>query len=184
MYTNLSYNQVWIYHVWMAIYFMRLDTPSKAQSMTKLKSKDDMPSQRVEVYRSPPNEFISDKDCFDASTISQVEAIYDYDAKDTEELSFQKGDRLAIVDKPQSNWWMAKNEYRAGLIPANYVHEVEETVRHEGNEERVMTEILSQRTNIKHFLNLVERAKIDKNLNSGELQVRAQFAYIHACLIP
>ena len=59
-----------------------------------------------------------------SSSGSWVEAMYDYDANDGEELSFREGDRLEVTDKESDDWWMAKNTSGStGLIPSNYVKE-------------------------------------------------------------
>ncbi|CAF1179921.1 unnamed protein product [Rotaria sordida] len=50
-------------------------------------------------------------------------AIYDYDARTDEDLTFRVGDLLAIIDDGQSDWWLARH-YQTGLkgyIPALYV---------------------------------------------------------------
>ncbi|CAF0953628.1 unnamed protein product [Rotaria magnacalcarata] len=50
-------------------------------------------------------------------------AIYDYDARTDEDLTFRVGDLLAIIDDSQNDWWLARH-YQTGLkgyIPALYV---------------------------------------------------------------
>uniref|UniRef100_A0A0K0DF37 SH3 domain-containing protein n=1 Tax=Angiostrongylus cantonensis TaxID=6313 RepID=A0A0K0DF37_ANGCA len=52
-----------------------------------------------------------------------VKAIYDYDAQDTDELSFSAGDEIELMQRHESGWWQGKMGNRIGLFPANYVQE-------------------------------------------------------------
>ena len=54
-------------------------------------------------------------------------ARYAYQARTTEDLSFEKGERLIVVGMQESDWWMAKSmkSQREGYIPRNYVAEAE-----------------------------------------------------------
>ncbi|VDD93459.1 unnamed protein product [Enterobius vermicularis] len=53
-----------------------------------------------------------------------VEALYSYDAQDTDELSFVVGDKFELIDKDPSGWWRGKIKNRTGLFPGNYVKEI------------------------------------------------------------
>ena len=50
-------------------------------------------------------------------------ALYDYDARTAEDLSFKKGEHLIIIDDKQGDWWYArsKSTSREGYIPSNYI---------------------------------------------------------------
>uniref|UniRef100_A0A6A7FQF2 Tyrosine-protein kinase n=1 Tax=Hirondellea gigas TaxID=1518452 RepID=A0A6A7FQF2_9CRUS len=50
-------------------------------------------------------------------------ALYDYDARTDEDLSFKKGEQLEILDDTQGDWWFARSRStkREGYIPSNYV---------------------------------------------------------------
>lgn len=57
-------------------------------------------------------------------------ALYDYSARTEEDLSFNAGDTLEVVDKSAGDWWFAKavtgvSASKQGYIPANYVAPVE-----------------------------------------------------------
>lgn len=50
--------------------------------------------------------------------------LYSFDAQNTEELGFKKGEKLDIVDHPAHDpeWWMARNQLgQMGLVPTNYI---------------------------------------------------------------
>lgn len=57
-----------------------------------------------------------------------VRAMYKYDARQSDELSFDEGDLLYILDQSDSGWWKAKCGDVSGLIPSNYVQESMESV--------------------------------------------------------
>uniref|UniRef100_A0A1A9WYV5 SH3 domain-containing protein n=1 Tax=Glossina brevipalpis TaxID=37001 RepID=A0A1A9WYV5_9MUSC len=53
-------------------------------------------------------------------------ALYDYDARTDEDLSFRKGEHLEILNDtqiPQGDWWLARSKKtrQEGYIPSNYV---------------------------------------------------------------
>jgi len=50
-------------------------------------------------------------------------ALYDYDARTDEDLSFKKGEHLEILNDTQGDWWFAKSKATKleGYIPSNYV---------------------------------------------------------------
>lgn len=50
-------------------------------------------------------------------------ALYDYDARTDEDLSFRKGEHLEILNDTQGDWWLArsKRSRAEGYIPSNYV---------------------------------------------------------------
>ena len=54
-------------------------------------------------------------------------ALFDYDARTEEDLTFKKGDYLEVSDEnTQFDWWQAKSRStkKEGYIPSNYVAEV------------------------------------------------------------
>ncbi|XP_059140583.1 tyrosine-protein kinase Src42A-like [Physella acuta] len=50
-------------------------------------------------------------------------ALYDYDARTDEDLSFRKGEHLEIINDTQGDWWYARSKTtkKEGYIPSNYV---------------------------------------------------------------
>ncbi|CAG7731818.1 unnamed protein product [Allacma fusca] len=56
-------------------------------------------------------------------------ALYNFTAQNDQELSFEKGDRLEIVDRPATDpdWFKARNSNgQVGLVPRNYLQELSE----------------------------------------------------------
>uniref|UniRef100_A0A0N5A516 Myosin motor domain-containing protein n=1 Tax=Parastrongyloides trichosuri TaxID=131310 RepID=A0A0N5A516_PARTI len=60
--------------------------------------------------------------------ITYVEALYPYEAQDTSELTFDIGQRIQLIEKHVSQWWLGRlpgnNGGKTGLFPANYVKEL------------------------------------------------------------
>lgn len=54
----------------------------------------------------------------------QCRAIWAYEARDVDELSFQAGELLTVVSKDSSGWWKGKLRGKEGLFPGNYVEDV------------------------------------------------------------
>lgn len=52
-------------------------------------------------------------------------ALFDYDQRTSEDLSFTKGERLEILNNTDGDWWQARSldTFREGYIPSNYVAE-------------------------------------------------------------
>ncbi|XP_004345109.1 protein tyrosine kinase src [Capsaspora owczarzaki ATCC 30864] len=50
-------------------------------------------------------------------------ALYDYDARTREDLSFVKGDKLKIINSSDGDWWQAQSlvSGKIGYIPSNYI---------------------------------------------------------------
>ncbi|UYV76320.1 hypothetical protein LAZ67_14000019 [Cordylochernes scorpioides] len=50
-------------------------------------------------------------------------ALYDYEARTDEDLSFKKGEHLEILNDTQGDWWHARSKLtkEEGYIPSNYV---------------------------------------------------------------
>ncbi|XP_054282821.1 cytoplasmic protein NCK1-like isoform X2 [Macrosteles quadrilineatus] len=58
-----------------------------------------------------------------------VVALYSFTSTNDQELSFEKGDRLEILDRPPSDpeWYKARNSHgQIGLVPRNYLQELSE----------------------------------------------------------
>ncbi|XP_059382189.1 crk-like protein [Carassius carassius] len=54
-----------------------------------------------------------------------VRTLYDFTGSDAEDLPFKKGEILIILEKPEEQWWSAKNkEGRVGMIPVPYVEKL------------------------------------------------------------
>jgi len=58
-----------------------------------------------------------------------VVALYSFSSNNDQELAFEKGDRLEILDRPPADpeWYKARNgQGQVGLVPRNYLQELSE----------------------------------------------------------
>ncbi|XP_076872665.1 intersectin-2a isoform X3 [Brachyhypopomus gauderio] len=53
--------------------------------------------------------------------LCQVIAMYDYKAANEDEMSFQKGQLINVLNKDDSDWWKGEINGITGLFPTNYV---------------------------------------------------------------
>lgn len=51
----------------------------------------------------------------------QVIGMYDYVAQNDDELAFQKGQVINVLNKDDCDWWKGELNGREGLFPSNYV---------------------------------------------------------------
>eukprot|EP00042_Codosiga_hollandica_P027135 m.132744 g.132744 ORF g.132744 m.132744 type:complete len:354 (-) comp52395_c0_seq4:353-1414(-) len=58
--------------------------------------------------------------------LGRFKATYSFLGKDPEDLSFNRGDTLLVIDKYEEQWWRAQHagNLQIGTIPANYVEEI------------------------------------------------------------
>ncbi|ORX61646.1 SH3-domain-containing protein [Hesseltinella vesiculosa] len=54
-----------------------------------------------------------------------VEAIYDFNGANANDLSFKQGDIIEVLDRVNNDWWRGRLHGREGLFPCNYVKKLE-----------------------------------------------------------
>ena len=84
-------------------------------------------SDEVSMYAQPSSDSSDTLPNIDDSCLETVVALYSFTGSNSEELCFEKSERLRIIDKPVNDpeWWRAKNEKgNTGLVPRNYVQTV------------------------------------------------------------
>jgi amphiphysin len=52
---------------------------------------------------------------------NMVEALFDHDAEEEDELSFATGDWVEVIERPDGGWWRGRCHGKEGLFPSNYV---------------------------------------------------------------
>lgn len=73
--------------------------------------------------QSPQHRTDSNSEVSNTGPLKVFVALYDYDARTDEDLSFRKGEHLEIINDTQGDWWFArsKTSKKEGYIPSNYV---------------------------------------------------------------
>lgn len=63
------------------------------------------------------------------TNLNLVSALYDYDAAIPEEISFRKGDTIAVLKLYEDGWWegfvVGEDDHNRGQFPSNFVREIE-----------------------------------------------------------
>ena len=78
---------------------------------------DSLNAQVPMRYQPPPERYMPRGPIFIA--------LFDYDQRTSEDLSFRKGEHLEIINNQDGDWWQARSlsTMREGYIPSNYVAE-------------------------------------------------------------
>lgn len=83
------------------------------------------PHDSIREVRNGPMPPVPDQEPSNATNASAkiFVALYDYDARTDEDLSFRKGEHLEILNDTQGDWWLARSKAtkQEGYIPSNYV---------------------------------------------------------------
>ncbi|ORX88366.1 hypothetical protein K493DRAFT_341344 [Basidiobolus meristosporus CBS 931.73] len=81
-------------------------------------------SNDVGYFPSNYVEIVAEYDDASDEEVLKAKALYDYTAQREDEMSLSEGMVIIVVDKSDSDWWLAKYESKSGLVPANYVEEL------------------------------------------------------------
>ncbi|MCJ8739710.1 hypothetical protein PDJAM_G00050330 [Pangasius djambal] len=54
----------------------------------------------------------------------QVKALYDFTAEEEDELGFNTGDIIEVLDRSDASWWRGRLRGNVGLFPANYTAQI------------------------------------------------------------
>lgn len=95
-------------------------------------------------------------------------ALYDYEARTDEDLTFKKGEHLEILSDNCGDWWFAKSKLtgKEGYIPSNYVariKSIEAEAWYFGKIKRIEAEKLLLRPENEHGSYLVRDSETRKN---------------------
>ena len=57
----------------------------------------------------------------DANAITRVRALHSFEPTEPNELAFEKGDIIKVVNREYKDWWRGQLKGRTGIFPVNYV---------------------------------------------------------------
>ncbi|XP_046354990.1 growth factor receptor-bound protein 2-like [Haliotis rufescens] len=100
------------YHLWN----MKFNSINKLVAHHRDKSVSRLDTQ--------PKILLCDMSSGGGGIVCKCRAAYNFAPSDAEELSFQKGDVLNILEKVDDNWWRGELNGNEGLVPANYLKEM------------------------------------------------------------
>ncbi len=99
-----------------------------------------------------------------ASTVSRVKALFDLTSYDPEELSFQKGDIITVLESVYKDWWRGSLRGKIGIFPLNYVTPLKDpTFEETAKEAEKESEIFDQYKNVERLLSLLSTTNSHSN---------------------
>ena len=52
-------------------------------------------------------------------------ALYNFEAREDDELTILKGEEFNILEKYDDGWWLVDCKTQQGMVPSNYVREID-----------------------------------------------------------
>lgn len=104
-----------------------------------------------------------------AATVSRVRALFDFHATDPDELTFRKGDIIAVLESVYKDWWKGLLRGQTGIFPLNYVEKLADPTAEELQREAQMeAEVFAEIKNVEKLLTLLSTSSSDLNVRDNE----------------
>lgn len=104
-----------------------------------------------------------------AATVSRVRALFDFQATDPDELTFHKGDVIAVLESVYKDWWKGVLRGKTGIFPLNYVEKLADPTPEELQREAQMeAEVFGEIKNVEKLLTLLSTSSSDLNVRDNE----------------
>jgi signal transducing adaptor molecule len=104
-----------------------------------------------------------------AATVSRVRALFDFHATDPDELTFRKGDIIAVLESVYKDWWKGVLRGQTGIFPLNYVEKLADPTADELQREAQMeAEVFAEIKNVEKLLTLLSTSSSDLNVRDNE----------------
>ncbi|PBP18169.1 SH3 domain protein [Diplocarpon rosae] len=104
-----------------------------------------------------------------AATVSRVRALFDFHASDPDELTFRKGDVIAVLESVYKDWWKGLLRGQTGIFPLNYVEKLADPTADELQREAQMeAEVFAEIKNVEKLLTLLSTSSSDLNVKDNE----------------
>ncbi|TVY48095.1 Class E vacuolar protein-sorting machinery protein [Lachnellula occidentalis] len=104
-----------------------------------------------------------------AATVSRVRALFDFQATDPDELTFRKGDVIAVLESVYKDWWKGFLRGQTGIFPLNYVEKLADPTPDELQREAQMeAEVFAEIKNVEKLLTLLSTSTSDLNVRDNE----------------
>jgi signal transducing adaptor molecule len=104
-----------------------------------------------------------------AATVSRVRALFEFEAKDPDELSFRKGDIITVLESVYKDWWKGFLRGHTGIFPLNYVEKLADPTQEELQRDAEMeAEVFGEFKNVEKLLALLSTTSSDLNVRDNE----------------
>ncbi|KAI0299289.1 hypothetical protein BC826DRAFT_906506 [Russula brevipes] len=103
-------------------------------------------------------------------TVTRVRALHTFHPTEPNELAFEQGDIIKVVNREYKDWWRGQIRGRTGIFPVNYVERLPEpTVAELAAEARQEATVFSQAANVDRLLVMLRTLDPEKdNLADNE----------------
>ena len=118
-----------------------VSTSSASPAMMNASSRYTPPPSASNTYNTAPTSQMpatTSKDIFDDdfmmskgktstysnSTMPRCKALYQFEGRSGDELSFEAGDVINVIDKKADGWWVGEIRGKQGVFPGNYTQEL------------------------------------------------------------
>ncbi|CCU82874.1 unnamed protein product [Blumeria hordei] len=136
----------------------------KAASTTQLDQSNQLYQAPTEVATSKPL-----APCTTAATVSRVRAIYNFQASEPDELTFVKGDVIAVLESVYKDWWKGLLRGQTGIFPLNYVEKLADPTPEEIQKEaQIEAEVFAEIKNVERLLTLLSTASPELNIQDND----------------
>ncbi|CUS20613.1 LAQU0S01e10616g1_1 [Lachancea quebecensis] len=83
------------------------------------------------------------------TAVRKVRALHDLAGRESDELSFRKGDIIVVIEQVYRDWWRGRLRGRVGIFPLNYVTPVAEKTLEQQRQQKANEEaVFSQARNV------------------------------------
>lgn len=104
-----------------------------------------------------------------AASVSRVRALFDFQATDPDELTFRKGDIIAVLESVYKDWWKGLLRGQTGIFPLNYVEKLADPTQEELQREAQMeAEVFAEIKNVEKLLTLLSTSTSDLNVRDND----------------
>lgn len=108
---------------------------------------------------------INDSAVTQQPSIVKVQALYDLQANEPDELSFRKGDIIVVLEQAYRDWWKGMLRGHIGIFPMNYVTPFQEpSIATRAADIQQRTNLINQRAKINDLRNILRSRPGDASL--------------------
>ncbi|KAH9975766.1 hypothetical protein BGW80DRAFT_1157286, partial [Lactifluus volemus] len=105
---------------------------------------------------SPPAQEPSSPTSTTAYAVTRVRALHTFEPTEPNELAFERGDIIKVVNREYKDWWRGQLKGRAGIFPVNYVEPLPEPTPAElAAEAQQEAAIFAQAANVDRLLTML-----------------------------
>jgi signal transducing adaptor molecule len=147
----------------MALKLSIQDKATQAQAKTSQEGSSSGPGQ------AQPAPIVPVASGTTAATVSRVRALFDFQATDPDELTFRKGDVIAVLESVYKDWWKGMLRGQTGIFPLNYVEKLADPTPDELQREAQMeAEVFAEIKNVEKLLTLLSTSTSELNVRDNE----------------